>query len=116
IICYTVPTGTLTMLKEYYANAGCCHLSSVLWHALSTNHQLPEKNATRLYYTILDNLLVLTGQEQNKLVFSKIVTLQDQADLFYYMIACSRLLKADEHWVVNIRNEEAAFDLPGDSI
>src|SRR5690349_4471804 len=32
VICYTVPTGTLTMLKEYYANAGCCHLASVLWH------------------------------------------------------------------------------------
>ncbi|MGB3078396.1 MAG: DUF3822 family protein, partial [Saprospiraceae bacterium] len=36
VICYSLPTQTLAMLKEYYSNLGCHHLATILWHNFST--------------------------------------------------------------------------------
>ncbi len=116
VICYSLPTETLVMLKEYYANIGCSHLSSILWHTLSSQLSHPEKDVTRLYFTLMGDILVLLGEKNKKLIFSKNFSIKDQADLFYYSIACSRMLKAGEHWFVTIQDEEIKFDMPGDSI
>jgi hypothetical protein len=104
------------MLKEYYANISCNHLASILWHALSLHHPRPENGVTRLYFTIIDDTLILLGEKNNKLIFSKNFTIRDQSDLLYYSIACSRMLKAEENWLVSIGNEKVYYEMPGDSL
>jgi hypothetical protein len=116
VICYSVPTGTLTMLKEYYANVGCSHLSSILWYALSTQYSFPDQDITRLYFTLLADTLVLLAVKNKKIIFSKNFRIRNQADVSYYSIACSRMLKAREHWLVTIQDEEVKFEMPGDTI
>ena len=114
ILCYTIPTDTLQMLREYYANTGVTHLSSVVWQALSSRQN--NLDTTRTYFTIIYNTLIVLASENGKLTFSKNFTIRDEADLIYYAIACSRMLKSKEQWFITIENEEPAFEMPGDSV
>ncbi len=116
VICYTVPSETFLMLKEYYSNIGCSHLASILWNSLSTREPRPEKDSSRLYFTITNDILLILGERNNKLIFSKTFPIKDQADLFYYSIACSRMLKAKEQWLITIGGEEMKYEMPGDVI
>ena len=116
VICYCLPTETMMMFKEYYSNAGCNHLSSILWHHLSSYQNRPDKNVTRLYFIVLDDILILLSELNSKLIFSKNFSIRDKADLFYYAIACSRMIKANEHWLVTIEDETSKFEMPGDSV
>lgn len=114
ILCYTMPTDTLQMLREYYANVGVTHLSSVLWQYIS--NQLFVRDKTITCFTIIYNTLIVLTSEQGKLIFSKNFNIRDKADLFYYAMACSRMMKSTEQWLITIENEENAFEMPGDSI
>ena len=116
VICYSVPTDTLLMLKEYYSNIGCSHLSSILWYSLSSKYSFPEQDITRLYFTIMADSLVMLAVKNKKIIFSKNFRIRNQADVSYYAIACSRMLKANQHWLVSIQDEEVKFEMPGDTI
>lgn len=116
VICYSIPTGTLKMIKEYYANAGCHHLTSILWHHFSSLQDIQKKDNVRLYLSVIDDTLVMLAEKNKKLIFSKNFLITQQSDLYYYSIACSRMLKAEENWLVDIDGENKKFDLPGDSI
>jgi Protein of unknown function (DUF3822) len=116
VICYSLPTETLMMLKEYYSNLDCHHLNSVLWNNFSTLQERPEKNNIRLYLTLMRDTLILLAEKNNKLIFSKNFLIKEQGDLYYYSIACSRMLKANENWVVEVQDEHGTFEWPGDSI
>ncbi|MGB4847632.1 MAG: DUF3822 family protein [Saprospiraceae bacterium] len=116
VICYSLPTGTLMMLKEYYSNLDCHHLNSVLWNNFSTLHDRPEKDKIRLYLTLMRDTLILLAEKNNKLIFSKNFLIKAQGDLYYYSIACSRMLKTNENWFVELKDEPGTFEWPGDSI
>ncbi len=116
VICYSLPTETLAMLKEYYSNLDCHHLTSILWHHFSKQNSQPEKGKIRLYLTLLSDTLILLAEKNNKLIFSKNFQIREQGDLYYYSIACSRMLKTDENWAVTLEDHLGLFELPGDSI
>ncbi|MEO6131078.1 MAG: DUF3822 family protein [Saprospiraceae bacterium] len=116
VICYTLPTKTMTMLKEYYANINCHHLTTVLWSNFSSQQIHPEKDSTRLYIILASETLILLGEKNKKLNFSKTFNIRDEADLVYYSIACSRMLKAKENWFVTIADEKGKFVMPDDSL
>lgn len=115
VLCYTIPTGTLQMLKEYYANVRVTHLSSLLWNTLA-GYQQNLQNDSLTYYTVLENMLVVLASRNGKLIFSKNFSIKDEADLFYYTIACSRMLKSSSHWLISIENEDFSYEMPGESI
>ncbi|HZV71797.1 MAG TPA: DUF3822 family protein [Saprospiraceae bacterium] len=116
LICYTVPTETLTMLKEYYADIGCHHFSTLLWNHFLTQLARPSHDETRLYLTLTGDLLIILAEKNNKLIFSKNFEIKEIGDLYYYSIACSRMLNASENWLVMIEEEEEKYEMPGDSI
>jgi hypothetical protein len=115
VFCYTMPIGTLQMLKEYYSNVRLTHLSSLVWNTLS-GYQQNLQNETLTYYIVLENILVVLASKNGKLIFSKNVRISDEADLFYYTIACGRMLKSTLHWLVSIENEDFSYEMPGESI
>ncbi|MEP6647901.1 MAG: DUF3822 family protein [Saprospiraceae bacterium] len=114
--CYTLPTETIGMFKEYYSNIGCHHLTSILWNNFSAQQSKPGQDITRLYYTIQDDSLIVLGEKNEELIYSKTFLIRDQADLFYYTIACSRMLKSQQHWLVILPGGNGKFEMPGDSI
>lgn len=116
LICYSLPTETMMMLKEYYANLDCHHLNSVLWNYFSTHQARPEKDKIRLYLTLMRDTLILLAEKNNKLIFSKNFLIKEQGDLYYYSIACSRMLRTDENWSVELKDESGSLEWPGDSI
>lgn len=115
IFCYTVPSDTLRMLREYYSNSSITHLSSLLWRALSEEKEKLSESSVTFYIVVHDTLIVL-GADKGKLVFSKNFNITGEADLFYFSIACSRMLKSKDHWLVSIEHEQTAMDMPGDAI
>ena len=116
LICYPVPKETLSMIKEYYADIGCHHFSTLLWNHFLTQQSRPSHDATRLYLTIAGDLLIMLAEKNNKLIFSKNFIIKEKGDLYYYSIACSRMLKATENWLVMSENEVEKYEMPGDSI
>ncbi len=115
VFCYTMPTYTLQMLREYYANSGLTHLSSILWHVLC-GMQNGASHQSITYYTLLHDTLIVLAAQNNKLIFSKNFKVRHEADLFYYSIACSRMLRSEAHWHISIENEESPYEMPGESI
>lgn len=115
VVCYTVPSNTLQVLREYYSNIRLTHLSSVLWHSinstLSNTHQ-----ETLTCFTVLHDILVVMASKNGKLVFSKNFTIRNESDLFYFTIACSRMLNSEKHWLATIQGEDFSFEMPGESI
>ena len=114
VFCYSLPTETLQMLKEYYSNINCNHLSSIIWHALVSKEPMTRQDTTRLYFTLAGDTLVLLAERNKKLIFSKNFTIRDKGDFLYYSIACSRMLKANEHWFVTTQDEGVKYDIPPD--
>ena len=113
VFCYTMPTETLKMLKEYYANINVTHLCSVLWKAISAHENFLQEAVT--YYTTIGNTLNVLASKNDKLLFSKNFNIQEEEDLVYYVIACSRMLQSNEHWLVTIENKESIFKIPDDT-
>ncbi len=114
VLCYTMPTDTLRMLREYYANITVTHLSSVLWQPISHQQNVTDKNIT--CFKFIYNTLIVLASEKGKLTFSKNFPIKDEADLFYYAMACSRMLKSREQWLITIENEDNELEMPRDSI
>lgn len=115
VLCYTIPTVTLEMLREYYVNSTVTHLASIIWQAISVQQILQDKSNVT-YYALVHNTLIVLASKKGKLIFSKIFTIQNEADLIYYSIACSRMLQSDGHWLVTIENDGSSFEMPGDSL
>ncbi len=112
VIAYTLPSATLHVLREYYSNVSHLHMVSVLWSTLINRDVVFSNQHSRLYFNITGNTLIVLGECDGKLTFSRNFTIHDQGDLMYYSIACSRLLHPREIWHVTIRNESPEFELP----
>jgi len=112
VIAYTLPTDTINVLREYYATVGQVHLTSVLWSAINLQDNAVSKESAGLFFYLSGNTLLVLGETAGKLTFSKNFYIQDQSDLAYYAVACSRLLKLKENWLVVIGDEAPPFDMP----
>lgn len=114
-IAYCVPSGTINLIREYYSNSDHVHLTSVLWNAINEFAPPSENKHSRLFYFLTGSSLIIIGETGGKLTFSKSFYVQDQGDVAYYSIACARMLKPKENWLLNIQDEELPFDMPGDT-
>lgn len=114
VVAYSVPAGTINVLREYYAGADHLHLTSVLWTAI---HQLVTPSgadSSRLFFLTTGNTLLIIGETAGKLTFSRSFFVQDQSDIAYYALACSRMLKPTEHWLLTIKDERSSLAFPKD--
>ncbi|MBP7239137.1 MAG: DUF3822 family protein [Saprospiraceae bacterium] len=112
VIAYTLPTDTINVLREYYANIGQVHLTSVLWTAITLQENTVSKDSTGLFFCLSGNTLLVLGETAGKLAFSKSFYIQDQSDLAYYAVACSRLLRMKLNWLVLVGDESPLFEMP----
>lgn len=112
VIAYTIPTDTINVLREYYARIGQLHLTSVLWTAINMKEDTVSKDSAGLFFYPLGNTLIVLGETGGKLTFSKIFYIQDQSDLAYYAVACNRLLKPKDNWLVQVGDEPLTFEMP----
>ena len=102
------------MLREYYAKSRIMHLTSLIWHALRA-HAAGDAQTTG-YFVLIQDVLLMIASQQGKMIFSKVFTLHNEADLFYYSIACSQMLDPGKSYFVTIENEVTSFGLPVDPI
>jgi len=108
-IAYSIPSVTIKVLKEYYVTAGQMHMSSVLWNAISQLAPDASSGTSRVFFFATENTLFVIGETSRKLTFSKNFYIREQADLSYYAIACSKMLRPTENWLVTMK--EGAFTL-----
>jgi hypothetical protein len=110
-IAYAIPACTINVFREYYANAGPLHLTSVIWNAI--HHLVPpnEKGGSRLFFLSMANTLLVVGQTSGKLSFTKTFQIHDKSDLAYFANACFRMLQPDEKWWLTIKDETRLFDI-----
>jgi hypothetical protein len=113
VIAYCMPTGTINMLREYYSNAGHMHLTSVLWNAIQHYVSPTDTGISRLFFFTTANTLIILGENIGKLSFSRSFLIQDEGDLAYYAIACSRMLKPKETWLLTLKEDVALYDMTG---
>jgi hypothetical protein len=112
VIAYTLPADTVHVFKEYYVNISQVHLASLLWSKLSSPDIVTAKDQSRLCFLVTGHTLLIMGDRDGKLIFSRIFTIQDQSDLVYYTLACSRMLRLHVHWYVTIKNDSTSFGWP----
>lgn len=112
VIAYTLPTDTINVLREYYAKVGQVHLTSVLWNAITMQDNIVSKDSSGLFFYLSGNTLLVLGETAGMLTFSKNFYIQDQSDLAYFAVACSRLLKMKNNWLVLVGDETPLFDMP----
>ena len=112
VIAYCVPSGTINVLKEYYSGAEHVHMSSVLWTAINQLVLPASADKPRLFFLVTGNTLVLIGETAGKLTFSRCFFVQDQSDIAYYALACSRMLQPAEHWLLTIKDERPSLEFP----
>jgi hypothetical protein len=112
VIAYTLPTGTINVLREYYAKVGQVHLTSVLWSGITSQENTVSEDSSGLFFYLSGNTLLVLGEKAGKLTFSKSFYIQDHSDLAYYAVACSRLLKMKNNWLVLVGDENPLFDMP----
>ena len=114
-IAYCVPTKTISLIREYYSSSDQVHLISVLWNAINQLTAPTEDQPSRLFYLVTGSVLIIIGETNGQLTFSKSFSIQDQGDVAYYVIACARMLKPTENWLLTIKDEEATFNVPNDN-
>lgn len=114
-ICYTFPSATMQMLKEYYFNITVMHFTSVLWHHLSSNLAF-ERPEHVVYYHLFDDHLLVLGCKGHQLHFTRTFAIRDAADIVYYAVSCRNLLKAEKHSLLIMADEVNAFDMPVNTI
>jgi hypothetical protein len=102
-IAYSIPSVTIRVLKEYYVTAEQMHMSSVLWNAICQLTPEATSGTSRLFFFATENTLFVIGQTAGKLTFSKNFYIREQADLSYYAIACSKMLRPTENWLVTMK-------------
>jgi hypothetical protein len=113
-IAYCVPSGTINLIREYYASSDQVHLITVLWNAINQLAASTEGLPSRLFYFVTDSALIILGETNGQLTFSKSFYIQDQGDVAYYALACARMLKPEENWLLTIKGEEVSFQVPND--
>ncbi len=116
VFCYTLPAVTIDVLKEYYSNIACTHITSVLWHTLSKQPARPDKSQVLLYHILYDQLLISMAVKNGKLIFSKTFNLTGEEDLTYFTIAVSRMLKPKEQCLVTFDDHNTGYIMPGDKL
>jgi len=112
VVAYSLPTGTINVLREYYSNAGHIHLISLLWNAICKISPSGAYEHSRLFYFVTGNTLIIIGETSGKLTFSKNFFIQDKGDLAYYMIACRNMLRPKENWLLTMADEHSLFEMP----
>ena len=112
VIAYTIPTDTINVLREYYARIGQVHLTSVLWTAIHMKENMVSPDSAGLFFYTSGNTLIVLGETGGKLTFSKTFYIQDQSDLAYYAVACNRLLKPKDNWLLQVGEEAPSFEMP----
>ncbi|MDZ4748046.1 MAG: DUF3822 family protein [Saprospiraceae bacterium] len=115
VIAYSLPAGTIKLIREYYSNSDQIHLTSLLWNAICQLAAPTDDLNSRLFYFITGNSLIIIGETGGKLTFSKSLYIQDHGDVAYYAIACARMLMPKENWLLTIEGEEVSFDMPGET-
>lgn len=115
VIAYCMPAGTITLIREYYSNSDQVHLTSVLWNAINQLAAPANDLNSRLFYFVTGNSLIIIGETGGKLTFSKSFYIRDHGDVAYYSIACARMLKPKENWLLTLKDEEVSFDMPGET-
>lgn len=114
-IAYCVPAGTINLIREYYSSSDQVHLISVLWNAINQLAAPTVDQHSRLFYFITGSSLIILCDTGGKLTFSKSFYIQDQGDVAYYAIACARMLKPTENWLLTIKDEDVSFSIPNDT-
>lgn len=114
-IAYCVPAGTINLIREYYSKSDQVHLTSVLWNAINQLATPAGDLHSRLFYFVTGNSLIIIGETSGKMTFSKSFYVQDQGDVAYYAIACARMLKPSENWLLTIKDEEVSYGMPGET-
>ncbi len=116
VFCYTLPSDTINVLKEYYSNIICAHITSVLWNTLSQQPSTLDKNQVLLYHILYDRLLITMGVKNGKLIFSKTFPFTNEPDLTYFTIAVSRMLKPKEQCLVTFDDQRSDYEMPGEKL
>lgn len=114
-IAYALPNASIDVLQEYYAHSETLHLTSLLWNAITELVSPADKGMARLFFYCTGNTLLIIGQTDGKLSFSKCFYIHEQSDLTYFAIACIRLLKPQENWLLTLKDESRAFELAGNT-
>lgn len=114
VIAYCIPAGTINLIREYYYHSDQVHLTSVLWNAINQLAAPSADQLSRSFYFVTGNSLIIIGESKGKLTFSKSFYIQAQGDVAYYSLACARMLRPQENWLLTIQGEEVPFDMPGD--
>jgi hypothetical protein len=112
VIAYTIPTDTMNVLREYYAKIEQVHMTSVLWSAINMHDNADSKDSSGLFFYLSGNTLLVLGEVAGKLTFSKSFYIQDQSDMAYYTVACSRLLRLKTNCLIVVGDESPLFDMP----
>jgi hypothetical protein len=112
-IAYAIPSSMINVFREYYASAGPLHMTSLLWNAIHDLVQPCEKDNSRLFFYTTGNTLIVIGQTASKLSFSKSFYIQERGDLSYYAMACSKMLRPKEKWLLTMMEESMLFDFQG---
>lgn len=112
LIAYSVPTSTVHLVREYFSKATCVHMTTILWNAINHHvRELPE-GLTRLFSYSTENALIIIGCTGTEMTFSRAFKIQRQDDIAYYTLACQRLLKASENWLITIRDDNEGLSFP----
>ena len=114
-IAYCVPAGTINLIREYYSNSDQVHLTSVLWNAINKLAAPTGDLHSRFFYFVTGSVLIIIGETGGQLTFSKSFYIKDQGDVAYYAIACARMLKPKENWLLTLKDEEVSFEIPGET-
>ena len=114
LICYTFPSETLQVLSEYYANIKMTHFASIIWQAINSSSSTDSKDSNT-YFVVFQNLLMVISSTEGKISFLRSFRVQTQSDLYYFMIACGRMLQSKSHWLITIEDDPAKFEMPGSS-
>ncbi len=109
---YAVPRDLIRVIQEYYSNAMHVHLSSVIWSALRDHDLFKNHPSSRVFFLQWGNHLMVLREENGRLIFSRIYPVTDQGDLFYYTLACHRLLCPLECWHITVKGDAVPFEMP----
>jgi hypothetical protein len=108
-ICYTIPVSTVEVIREYYSTISCSHVSTILWQAIASHAS--GKDQILAYYLLIDNALTILAVKNDQIIFFKQFQIRYQADVAYYCVAVTRLIKPQQRIVVRLAESISAFDL-----
>lgn len=105
---YTIPKHSLAAIREYYASLSYCHLSSLLWNAISD--QVYQDNV-QSYYLVFGNCLTVLSTKHGRIQFFRQFHVRNASDVLYYCIATNRLLRPLQRYAVVVQDTQRAFEI-----